>query len=203
MPLVDVVDAGADAQLFEDPDPSHSEEDLLFDPRPRFGAVESFRDLPVLGGVSRDVGVQKIERDAPHLNLPDIGEERSPGEIQGDLHGVAPVVLDDLQRHSGEIVFRILLRLGAVFVDDLLEESVLVEKADADEGDVQVAGRLQVVSGEGAQASGIDGQAVVETVFGREVGDRLTTISVRQSGPISGEGVRSFIYSSNCRRIWS
>ena len=112
VPLVDVVDAGADPQPFQEPDPPHPEEDLLLDPRPRFGAVEALRDLPVLGGVPRDIGVQEVKRDAPHLDLPDVGEEGPAGQVQGDLHGVPPVVLDDLHRHAGEIVLRILRRSG-------------------------------------------------------------------------------------------
>ena len=72
--FVYVVDAGTDSQLFQDPDASHPQEDLLLDPRPRFGAVEALGDFTVLGGVPRDVGIQKVKRDAPHPNLPDIGE---------------------------------------------------------------------------------------------------------------------------------
>ena len=63
--------------------------------------------------------------------------------------------------------------MSAVFIDHLSEKPVLVEKADTYEGDVQVACGLQVVPGEGSKTPGIDGQAVMESIFGREVGDRL------------------------------
>ena len=48
MSLVDVIDAGADSQFLEKPNAAHPEEELLFDPRPRLGAVEALGDLSVL-----------------------------------------------------------------------------------------------------------------------------------------------------------
>ena len=79
--------------------------------------------------------------------------------------------------------------LGAVLVDDLPEKPVLVEEADADEGDVQVAGRLQVVAGEGAEAAGVDGQALVEAVFRRKVGDRLRPFHAVERPDLRGGGL--------------
>ena len=59
-----------------------------------------------------------------------------------------------------------------VGVDRLAEVAVLVEEADADERHGHVAGGLDVVAGEDAEAAGVDAQALVEAVLGAEVGDR-------------------------------
>ena len=49
---------------------------------------------------------------------------------------------------------------------------MLVEQADADERHGHVAGGLDVVAGEDAEAAGVDAEALVEAVLGAEVGDR-------------------------------
>ena len=107
------------------------------------------------------------------MDLPDVRKERPPGKVQGDLHRVSAVIPHDFQRHAGEIVFRILRDLPPVPVDRLFEKTALVEKPDADEGDVQIARRFQVVAREGAETAGVYGETIVKAVFGGEVGDRL------------------------------
>ena len=47
-----------------------------------------------------------------------------------------------------------------------------VEEADADEREAEVAGRLEVVAGEDAEAAGVLGQGLGDAELGREVGDR-------------------------------
>jgi hypothetical protein len=61
----------------------------------------------------------------------------------------------------------------AVGAQRLLEVTLAVEQADADEGQPHVAGRLAVVAGQNAEAAGVDRQAFVETEFGAEVGDQV------------------------------
>ncbi len=61
--------------------------------------------------------------------------------------------------------------LLAFAVDALAEVALRIEKADADERQAQVAGLFAVVTGEDAEAAGIDGQRLVEAEFSGEVGD--------------------------------
>ena len=61
--------------------------------------------------------------------------------------------------------------LIAVAVDALGEVALAVEHAYGDEGQSQVAGRLAVVTGEDAQAAGVDGQTLVEAELRAEIGD--------------------------------
>ena len=182
MPLVDVVNAGLDAQLCQQPDASDPEEDLLLDARLLIGAVEAGRNGPVLGRIAGNIRVQEIQGYLADLDLPDVGEERTPGKIDGNLHFVAPIVLDDLDGHAGKIVFRIFLRLPSLLVDDLPEVAVLVQKSHSDQRDAQIASRLQVVSRQGAETSRIDGQALVKPVLGGKIGDESRPADFRGNG---------------------
>ena len=64
------------------------------------------------------------------------------------------------------------LLLPAVGVERLAEVAVPVEEADADERHAEVAGRLEVVAGEHAEAAGVLGERLGDAELGREVGDR-------------------------------
>ena len=55
--------------------------------------------------------------------------------------------------------------------DALAEVALGIEEADADEGQAQVAGLFAVVASEDAQATGVDGQRLVQAELGGEVGD--------------------------------
>ncbi len=70
-----------------------------------------------------------------------------------------------------KIVDLVKILLPAVHVQVLLEIAKLVEQADAVEFEVQVAGRLDVVARQDAQAAGINGQRVAQAVFRGKVGD--------------------------------
>ena len=70
-----------------------------------------------------------------------------------------------------KIVDLVKVLLPAVHVQVLLEIAQLVEQPDAVEIEVQVAGRLDVVAGQDAQAAGINGQRVAQAVFGGKIGD--------------------------------
>ena len=98
--FVDVIDARADSQPLEELDAPHPQQDFLFDPSSRFGTVKTSRDLPVLRGVPRHVGVQQVKRNAADMDFPDVRKECPAGKLDRDLYGLPPVVLDDLERHS-------------------------------------------------------------------------------------------------------
>ena len=65
----------------------------------------------------------------------------------------------------------IALDLAVALVEPLAEVAAAVEEADADERHAELGGGLQVVAGEDAEAARVDGEALVETELGREVGD--------------------------------
>ena len=69
---------------------------------------------------------------------------------------------------SAEVEFLVDGLLAPFAVDALLEVTLRVEEADADEGQPQVAGRLAVIAGQDAQAAGVDGQRFVQPKLGEK-----------------------------------
>ena len=94
-----------------------------------------------------------------------------PGILDADGHRPAVRVPFQGHGHVVEVVDRVLLLLPAVVVEVLAEVAVLVDQADADQGQAQIAGRLQVVAGEDAEAARVERQALVQTELEGEVGD--------------------------------
>ncbi len=64
-----------------------------------------------------------------------------------------------------------MLVLPAVLVELLPEVAEVVEETDGDERNAEVAGRLEVVPREHAEAARVLGQRLGDTELGREVGD--------------------------------
>ena len=135
-------------------------------------AVEAVGDLALGRRVLLDVGVEHQQRDTADVRLPDVGAQ-CPLARQGQRHlGRGAVLL--AQQREGEFVRiedRVLLLLPAVPREGLAEVAVPVEEPDADEGDAEVAGRLEVVAGEDAEAAGVLRQRRGDPELGREVAD--------------------------------
>ena len=70
-----------------------------------------------------------------------------------------------------------MLLLPAVAGEGLAEVAVPVEQSDADERDAEVAGGLEMVAGEDAEAAGVLRQGGGDAELGREVGDRRRAAS--------------------------
>src|SRR5205085_8551579 len=130
-------------------------------------AVKGIRDIAVLReNVFRDIGVQKIQRDSPNADLPDLDEYITRRQFDRDLEVLVVDGFDGDQRQSVKIVNRIPLLLPAVRIEKLPEISLLVQKADPDQREILVARRLQMVAGEDSEAARIDRQAFGKTIFG-------------------------------------
>jgi len=101
---------------------------------------------------------------------------------------LAVVSSHEFERHSVEIVTGVMLLLPAVGGEELTEVAAAVEESDTDEGDAKVAGGLEVVTGEDAEATGIDGKTLVESEFGTEVGDAAVVTLGGESAVEPGGG---------------
>ena len=109
----------------------------------------------------------------PTLELPDLNEDVAGGQLDGHLEVVAVGVFHGFQRQGVEVVHRIAFLLPSVGIQKLAEVALLVEQAEADQRVILVAGGLQMIAGEDAEAARIDRQALGEAVLGGEVGDEL------------------------------
>ena len=118
-----------------------------------------------------NIGIQQINRNAPDLHLPYLREERAPGHGYRYLDGLARGVGLQLHRLIDIVIDRIGLLLKAVRVEVLLEVTFLIENADSDQGDAQIAGALQMIAAEHAQAAGVILQALGQAKLHRKISD--------------------------------
>ncbi len=175
--LVGVVDlgvrcprqTGVDAQGAH---PADAEQHLLLQPVLPAATVEPVGDHPRGVVVGLHVGVQQQQRHPADLRLPDVRRQGAPAG-QADLdHGRHAVRLaQQRDRQLVRVEHRVGLLLPALAGERLLEVPVLVEQADPDDRHREVAGRLQVVAGQDAQAAGVLRQHCGDPELRGEVGD--------------------------------
>lgn len=153
-------------------DAADAEQHLLEEAVVAAAAVEPVGHLAGGGVVVLDVGVEEQQRDPPDAGLPDVRVQRAAaGEAQGHPGRGAVGVP---QEGDGELVRvedGVVLLLPAVAGERLPEVSVPVQQPDADERDAEVAGGLEVVPGEDAEAAGVLGKSGGDAEFRGEVGD--------------------------------
>jgi len=172
MAFIEMIETGFYPQLSQETDPAGPQEQFLFDPCSLVGRVKTSRYFSILGRIAGDIGIQEIKREAADLHLPDIRVEGPPRKLQGDLHLVSLLILDDLQGHVREVTFRIFRNLHPVLIDELLEIPVPVQQPDTHQRDIEITGRFDVISRKDAQSSGIDGKTFMEAIFRGEIGHR-------------------------------
>jgi hypothetical protein len=157
------------------PDRTHAADPgqhLLGHPVLAGAAVQLVGDLPLGGLVLLDVGVEQEQRHPPDLDLPDLGPQRAAaGDGEGDLHRGAVGLAQERQRQAVRVDRRVELLLPAVPGQPLGEVAGPVEQADADDRDAEVAGRLEVVAGQDAEATGVLREDLGQAELHREVGD--------------------------------
>ena len=165
--LVGVEHLRLDAHGLQRPHAADAEQDLLAQPVLGVAAVEAVGDLADLVGVLVDVGVEEVQRHPSRARLPHLGDQRHAGQV--DLHPHPSHGVSAMTCGSS----RIALLLPAVGVEALAEVAVPVEQADADEGHAEVAGRLEVVARQHAEAAGVLRDGLGDAELGREVGDQV------------------------------
>jgi hypothetical protein len=179
--LVHVEDLRLQAEGLESADASHPEDDLLPDALLLPATVEPVGDEPVLVRVVLDVGVEQEQRDPADRRPPQGDVDVDAADV--DLH---PYALDRLERHLVRVEAGEPLLLPAAVVERLAEVAVVVEQPDPDQGHPQVAGRLEVVPCEDAQAPGVLGEAVRDPELRAEVGTEVERAGVDPLEPPGG-----------------
>ena len=102
--------------------------------------------------------------------------------LETHLEGKAFFVQHGKKGHLLEVVGLVALLLPAVVSQVLAKKSALIAKADPDQGNVQVAGGFEMVSGQHAEPSRIHGQALGNAVFGAEIGDHRSALKSVEAG---------------------
>ena len=124
------------------------------------------------GRVLLDVRVEQQQRHPADLGPPHVRVQRAAlRQRHRDDHGGAVGLAQQLQRQAVRVEGRVVLELPAVGGQALGEVAGPVEQPDADQRDAEVGGRLEVVTGEDAQAAGVLRQHLGDAELGGEVGD--------------------------------
>ncbi len=142
VPLVHVADGGLDLEGGQRAHAADAEHDLLADAHVQVTAVQAAADNAVLGAVDGQVRVEQVQGHAPYLHAPDMSDHRPAGILHLDGDRLAVAAALHLHRHGVKVVHRVGLLLPAVGVEVLPEVAFLVEEADADQGQAEVAGGL-------------------------------------------------------------
>ena len=170
MPLVHVAHVGEDPQGAQGANAADPQQDLLQYAHLLIAAVELGRDQAIIGAVFLQVGVQQVERHPADLHPPDVHLESARAELK--LHTERSPLFVPLQgqRQVVEVVLRVVLLLPSLIVEILAEVTLTVEQAHPHQGQPQVGGRFEVVSGQDAQTAGIDRQRLVQAELHGKIG---------------------------------
>jgi hypothetical protein len=76
-----------------------------------------------------------------------------------------------LHRELVDVGYEVFFALPAFFIKALEKVTLTVEEAYAYEGDVEIGSAFDVIAGENAEATGVNGERLVETELRGEVGD--------------------------------
>src|SRR5215813_5143148 len=170
--FVEVKRADVDAEGLERAHAVDAEHDLLLDARLPVATVQARRQLSVPWCVLLEVGVEQVERHAPHPDAPYGDEHRALAEWHGSNALLAVGQHGELDGRVGPIQTLVAFLLPAFGRQVLVEVALRVHEADADERHAQISSFLAVIAGEHAQAARIDWHRLVKGELGREVRHR-------------------------------
>ena len=124
------------------------------------------------GALASHVGVEQQQAGLGRRRRARAGRAAAPPGSGTEIEHRRPVG-GEHRRHRQQrgVELDELLLLRAARGQQLAEVAVAVEEADADDRHAEVAGRLEVVAGEDAEAARVLGQRLAEAELGREVGD--------------------------------
>ncbi len=169
--FVEMDDSRRDAERRQRPGATDPEQQLLPDPRARVAAIEAGRQLAILDAVPVHVRIEQQQRIAADGHLPDAGDDVTGAGVDLDDQRLA-VAERRLDRQHLAVDVEIVLVLPAFVIEMLAEIALVVIETDADQRDAEVGRALEVITGQDAEAAGIDRQRLVESELRREVRDR-------------------------------
>jgi hypothetical protein len=166
--LVGVEHLGLDPEGVQGPDPADAEQDLLAQAVLAAAAVQAVGDRPLGRAVLVHVGVEQQQRRPADLGPPDLGVEHAVGQAHRDQQRLAVGVPDQLEGQLVGVEGRVATPAGGRRRSATGGSSRAVEQADPDHGHAEVAGRLEVVAGEHAEAARVLGQDLADAELGEK-----------------------------------
>src|SRR5579859_1591467 len=160
MAFVDVPHGGLELHRGKRARATDAEHQILLEPRRAVAAVETVRNRAIALVVLRYVGVEEKKPNVADARLPDLHGELAARK--GELHReIAAAFLHRLDRQVAELGIVIVGALAPLGIDRLDEVALAIEEAHRHERQLEVTRRLAMVSGEDAEAAGVERQALV------------------------------------------
>ena len=128
-------------------------------------------NAPIGRAVHRIVAVQQIEPRPSNDDAPNPQLQRPARQLDRNAKPAAARLAHRLDRHDRRIVVGKGLELPSLGVDHLAEIALLVQQADPDDRNAEVARRLQEIARQHAKPAGVKRQRLAETKFHAEPGD--------------------------------
>src|SRR5579864_2156570 len=132
IPLVQVADLGLRRDRFDDAPAGDPENQLLEKSDLTASLVKPSGDATIGRAVERIVGIEKVERNAPDLRLPNPQHQHSPWEREWNVQPRAVGTARRTDRQGAGVVGRVTLLLPPAGIDALSEIAIAIEQADAD-----------------------------------------------------------------------
>ena len=170
MAFVAMVNILFDTELLEKQHAADAEEDFLLETILPVATIEGVGDGTVVIGVEVIVGVEEVEFHATDIDAPYISMNLIVHVGYVDDKGLAVLVQLLLDGQAAEVLGLVVSDLLTVHRERLCEIAVAIEESDSHQVDIRVAGLLDLVAGEDAQAARVDLKHLVQTVFHAEVG---------------------------------
>ena len=160
---------------------ANAQNDLLTNARVLVAAVEVAGDPAIVLTVLGQIRIQQVQRHATHSGDPHAGVYGAARKRHVDHNWRALRVEHRAHRHGVRIETIVGLALVARVVDHLAEVAVPIHQPDGDERQTKVAGGLEVVAGQHAEAARVDRQRLGNREFGAEVGDARDVLHLRRA----------------------
>src|SRR5262249_53486043 len=142
---------------------------LLLKPGLRSTAVQLAGNAAVCGKIGGVVGIEQVQLGSSHPRLPCSRPEGGFREVHRYPHPLPVYITNRFNRKLARVVVWIQSVLKAMPVYLLPEIASLIEKPDSHNGNAQIARRLELISGDVAQAARVDGQSLTQHEFHTEV----------------------------------
>ena len=145
------------------------EDRFLGEPLERLAGVEAVGNRPRIGVVAGNAGIEEVHRDRPAVDTDEVATPHSDGHRTASDHDLNVGV------ESFELVTHLpaddTLHLTARMVDLLAKESFVVHQGHAQQGDREVRGGPEEVTGQDAQTTAEAGYPVADGDLHGEVRD--------------------------------
>ena len=202
MPFVHVPDRRGIAEGTHRAHTTNPQHNFLADAHLAVATIKACAQLAILRCVACHIGIHQKDRNAPDLNTPNFGIDRTTGQVNMDQHFVALWIEGRADRHLGKVDLFIFGLLATGRINALGKVALGIKEADADKGQVEVARLFAMITAEDTQATAVDRQRFMQAKLSAKIGDDLAAlVPMRFTKPAQGGGGQIFIKGRQHRLV--